>query len=113
MRIAIIPSLVFFLLSSISVAAYAVPASKVGDPSLSASVSEQALADVQVDKVNINTADALALQKALLGVGAAKAQAIVAHREEFGAFASVDELLEVKGIGKSILEQNRLRLATE
>lgn len=113
MRIAIIPSLVFILLSSISVAAHAVPASKAGDSNLSVSISEQTPTDAQVDKVNINTADALVLQKALLGVGAAKAQAIVAYREEFGAFTTVDELLEVKGIGKSILEQNRHRLAAE
>jgi competence protein ComEA len=39
-------------------------------------------------------------------VGAAKAKAIVAYREENGPFASVDELLEVKGIGRAILERN-------
>jgi competence protein ComEA len=31
----------------------------------------------------------------------------VAYREANGDFTSVDELLEVKGIGKVILERNR------
>ena len=46
--------------------------------------------------LNINVADATALQ-GLRGIGAVKAQAIVDHRQAHGAFASVDELLEVKG----------------
>lgn len=40
----------------------------------------------------------------------AKAQAIVAYRDINGPFASVDELLEVKGIGKAILDRNREKL---
>ena len=46
-----------------------------------------------------------------MGIGATKAQAIVAYREEHGNFASVDELLEVKGIGEATLEKNRDRLS--
>jgi len=60
--------------------------------------------------ININTADAAALQQALNGVGAVKAKAIVEYREAHGAFASVDELLEVKGIGPAILQKNRSKL---
>lgn len=60
--------------------------------------------------VNLNTADAAALQQGLTGVGEMKAKAIIAYRESTGAFASVDELLEVKGIGAVILEQNRSKL---
>jgi competence ComEA-like helix-hairpin-helix protein len=41
---------------------------------------------------------------------AAKAKAIVAYRESNGPFATVDELLEVKGIGKAILDKNREKL---
>ena len=44
------------------------------------------------------------------GIGEAKALAIVAYRETNGPFASVDELLEVKGIGKAILDRNRDKL---
>ncbi|WP_164705738.1 ComEA family DNA-binding protein, partial [Pseudomonas viridiflava] len=34
-------------------------------------------------------------------------------RESNGEFTSVDELIEVKGIGKSILEKNRDKLTVE
>lgn len=56
--------------------------------------------------VNVNTADAAALE-ALPGVGPSTAQAIVAHREANGPFRSVDELIEVRGIGPAKLEQIR------
>jgi competence protein ComEA len=46
----------------------------------------------------------------LAGVGETKAKAIVAYRDANGPFASVDELLEVKGIGKAILDRNRDKL---
>ncbi len=61
-------------------------------------------------KVDLNTADQDTLQRELSGIGSAKAAAIVAHRESRGAFTSVDELLEVQGIGKSLLDKNRDRL---
>lgn len=64
-------------------------------------------------KLNLNTADALTLQKELNGIGKAKAEAIVAYREAHGAFASVDELLEIKGIGNALMERNRDKLAVE
>lgn len=62
------------------------------------------------DKVDINTADAATLASVLDGVGDAKAQAIVAHREEHGPFESVDQLAEVKGIGLKTVEKNRDRI---
>ncbi|MCD6128238.1 helix-hairpin-helix domain-containing protein [Candidatus Bipolaricaulota bacterium] len=40
---------------------------------------------------------------ALPGIGPALAQRIVAWREEHGPFASLDELLEVPGIGEELL----------
>ena len=58
--------------------------------------------------VNINTADAAALDAAMLNVGPAKAQAIVEYRREHGAFKSVEEL--AKGIGLRTIERNRDRL---
>lgn len=62
-------------------------------------------------KININTADLSTLERELSGIGAAKAKAIVDYREANGDFASVEELLEVKGIGESILERNRSKLS--
>jgi len=62
------------------------------------------------DSLDLNTADAATLAQALKGVGPAKAEAIVAYREQYGPFRSVEDLTEVKGIGEKILEQNRDRL---
>lgn len=64
-------------------------------------------------KLNLNSADALTLQKELNGIGKAKAEAIVAYRDVNGPFASVDELLEIKGIGSALLERNRSTLVVE
>ena len=57
-------------------------------------------------KVNINTATAQELT-ALPGIGPAKAEAIIKHREANGPFKTVDELNDVKGIGNKILENNK------
>lgn len=58
-------------------------------------------------QVNINTADVATLAGSLRGVGIKKAEAIVAYRSEHGPFKSVDELVNVKGIGDKMLEQLR------
>ena len=47
------------------------------------------------DKVNINTADAAAIDAALVNIGPAKAQAIVEYRKANGAFKSAEELADV------------------
>ncbi len=57
--------------------------------------------------VNINTADARALDIALVGVGPKAAKAIVEHRAKHGQYKSADDLLKVKGIGPALLEKNR------
>ena len=54
--------------------------------------------------VDLNTADEQQLD-ALPGVGPATASAIVAYRESHGPFRSVDQLLEVRGIGPAKLDQ--------
>ena len=53
--------------------------------------------------VDLNTADAETLDT-LPGIGPVLAEAIIAYREENGAFSAVDELLNVKGIGEAKLE---------
>ncbi|MGB4247010.1 MAG: helix-hairpin-helix domain-containing protein [Pseudohongiellaceae bacterium] len=58
-------------------------------------------------KVDINTADAATLALALDGIGMAKAQEIVAHREQHGEFKSVEQLGDVKGIGAATIARNR------
>lgn len=59
------------------------------------------------DDVNINTADAETLMKILKGVGPEKAAAIVDYRNMNGPFKNVDELMQVKGIGKKLIDMNR------
>lgn len=61
-------------------------------------------------QLDINKADAAAIAAALDGVGMVKAQEIVAYREMFGSFTSIEELLEVKGIGAATVERNRQRI---
>ena len=51
--------------------------------------------------VNINTADVSELTQ-LPGIGEAKAQAIIAYRDEHGAFGSIEEIKNVSGIGEGI-----------
>lgn len=57
------------------------------------------LAGVQ-DKININLASAQELV-ALNGIGEVKAKAIVAYREQNGAFERIDQIQDVKGIGEA------------
>jgi competence protein ComEA len=62
---------------------------------------------VYAEPVNINTADATALAKALTGVGPAKAKAIVSYREKNGPFKSVEQLAMVEGISQKLIDKNR------
>jgi len=57
---------------------------------------------VEVTPLDLNQATQEQLM-ALPGIGPVLAQRIVAWREEHGPFASLDELLEVPGIGKELL----------
>ena len=63
-----------------------------------------------IEQIDLNSADAETLARSLSGVGLSKAQAIVRYREQYGPFASLEEVTEVKGIGPAILERNRDRL---
>ena len=54
-------------------------------------------------KININLADAW-LFEALPGIGQTKAQAIVEYRNKHGSFRRIEDLLNVTGISKSILD---------
>jgi competence protein ComEA len=74
------------------------PPIAVGDPGPAS--------EVAAGPVNLNTADAAALE-ALPGVGPATAAAILEHRTKVGAFTSVDQLLDVPGIGDAKLEALR------
>lgn len=58
------------------------------------------------DPVDLNSATAEELDS-LPGVGPATAAAILAYRDQHGPFRSVDDLLDVRGIGDAKLEQLR------
>lgn len=66
----------------------------------------------EVGKLNINTAT----MEELMGlpyIGEVKARAIIDYRDKNGPFASVDDLLEVKGIGSKTLEKLKPLVALE
>ncbi|MCP3669114.1 MAG: ComEA family DNA-binding protein [Gammaproteobacteria bacterium] len=72
-------------------------------------VSGLAAADI----INLNTADASNLAKTMDGIGLTKAQAIVAYRDQHGKFSSLEQLLQVKGIGQKTLDRNRDKIGLE
>lgn len=57
-------------------------------------------------RVNLNTADAATLDT-LPGIGPATAAKILAWREQHGRFESIDDLLDVGGIGEAKLDAIR------
>ena len=72
---------------------------KIGDPVVSGaegSVSTE-------KKIRINYAPQEEMEK-LNGIGPSKAQAIIQYREENGLFQTIEDLLEVSGIGEKTLE---------
>lgn len=59
--------------------------------------------------INLNTASVQRLME-LSGIGEVKANAIVRYREENGGFKSIDEILNVKGIGEKTFEKIRSQI---
>lgn len=66
--------------------------------------------DEEGTQVSINSASAEDLAHAMNGVGLKKAQAIVAYRDEYGPFKTLDDLKQVPGIGSSLVERNLTHL---
>ncbi|SLM63979.1 MULTISPECIES: ComEA family DNA-binding protein [Dickeya] len=65
---------------------------------------------VDDEEVSINSATAEQLAAVLNGVGLKKAQAIVSYREQNGPFTQIEQLQEVPGIGRALIERNQSRL---
>ena len=62
-------------------------------------------------KININSADVERLTD-LPGIGPSYAQRIVDYRKEFGPFKTIEDLLNVRGIGDRTFEKIRDRITT-
>lgn len=62
------------------------------------------------EPLDINAADASTIAATITGIGPARAEAIVAFRNENGPFSSVDDLVLVKGIGLATIDKNRDKL---
>lgn len=87
------PLVVFFLALTLALSA------PISQASQNLSATTQSL--------DINAATAQQLAEALPGIGPAKAARIVQWRNDNGAFKSVDQLTDVKGIGPKTLEKLR------
>ncbi|MDF0728558.1 helix-hairpin-helix domain-containing protein [Cytobacillus sp. S13-E01] len=64
------------------------------------------------EKISINKATIVELQT-LPGIGEAKAMAIIEFRERNGPFKSVDDLLQISGIGEKTLEKFRDKISVK
>jgi competence protein ComEA len=56
--------------------------------------------------IDINTASAGELEE-LPGIGPALAQSIIDHRESHGPFGSIEEIMDVQGIGQGVFDDIR------
>ena len=79
---------------------------RLGEPPPTPPAGAVATGTADTGPIDLNTATVDQLD-ALPGIGPSTAEAIIAYRQEHGRFRSVDELLEVRGIGPSKLENLR------
>ena len=56
------------------------------------------------DRININTADSSSLQ-GLQGIGASRAEDIIAYREKNGKFTTIESIMEVPGIKQGTFDR--------
>ncbi len=75
-------------------------------------VKDDAAAATTAEKINLNTATAKMLD-GLPGIGAKKAEAIVELRSRMEGFRSVEDILNVDGIGEKILSEIQHMLYVE
>lgn len=57
------------------------------------------------EMINMNKADAATFQHYLKGVGQKKADNIIKYRVEHKSFKTIEEIMEVKGIGEGIFKK--------
>lgn len=74
--------------------------------------AESPAANQVTETIHLNKASAEQLQ-VLPGVGPALSERIVLYRTEHGPFRSVDQLTEVRGVGKATLAKFRNQLTVD
>jgi len=62
------------------------------------------------NKIHLNKADVTALTKSFKGIGKKRAEAIVSYRETHGSFKSVEDLAQVRGLGKQFVSSHLTQL---
>jgi len=88
----------------ITILALFTPTTFANQPTTTDQVAEQAIQNIDINRAGIEELSTLK------GIGSKKAQAIIEYREMYGQFSSVDDLLNVKGIGEKVLSDNQQRL---
>lgn len=88
------------------------PGQNSGNAAVSGGSSSDSPQSGEEAKVNLNTADAEALMT-LSGIGEAKAEAILAYREEHGGFSSIEEIMNVSGIKESTFSKIKDKISVE
>ena len=90
---------------------YAAVQNRVSTPDKKVKISGNSSAGV-VSKVNINKASSSEIQK-IPGIGAVLAGRIIDYRKRNGSFNSIDDLIDIKGIGSKKLEKIRAWILIE
>ena len=100
-------------LSALNLAQILVDGTKVDVPAIGRTAADgmpgaslASTAPTQAALVSLNSADEAALET-IPGIGPVTATAILAYRDQIGSFDSVDQLLDVDGIGPATLEAIR------
>jgi competence protein ComEA len=98
-------------LSMINEAAFLTDGQHIHVPSVGETLRDS-YNDPQTATVNINTDGPDRLQL-LPGIGEAKAAAIIRYRTQYGAFSSIEDIMNVSGIGKALFEQIKDRIRVQ
>ena len=73
---------------------------------------KELVSEKKSEKININTANSEELQS-LKGIGPSTASSIIAYREEYGGFSSIEEIMNVKRIGEKTFAKIKDRISVE
>jgi competence protein ComEA len=76
-----------------------------------ADTTKSEISQKHMSKVNLNTAS-LEQLVSLPGVGKKRAAAIIEYRAKHGKFKSVNDLVNVKGVGKKMLQKLKNQIET-